>query len=130
MMKDTLEDIKVSDWLMIVSTMKGSSFVLQQVGTTTELVKTASYTFWRNGRSFKMRQKTVLARPATAAEVEQWSTDRRKQEPLGSQARTEQTKPSEEVVLARYLASVSTEEWARLGVAQLRKIRAAFGESK
>jgi hypothetical protein len=34
------------------------------------------------------------------------------------------------VVLARYLASVSAEEWARLGVGQLKKIKAALEKHK
>jgi hypothetical protein len=48
-----LDDINVGDWLMIVSTMKGSSFILQQVTSTTiGLVRTLNYTFRRDGRSF------------------------------------------------------------------------------
>jgi hypothetical protein len=107
-----LDSVKVGDCLLIASTMKGSSVILQQVtSTTTGLVRTLNYTFRRDGRSFSMKQRSLTARPATASEIEAWLSGRRKQEP---QTRTE---PTEEVVLARYLASVSAEEWARLGTA-------------
>lgn len=53
-----LDSVKVGDWLLIASTMKGSSVILQQVtSTTTGLVRTLNYTFRRDGRSFSMKQK-------------------------------------------------------------------------
>ena len=108
---------------MIVSTVKGSSFILQQVtDMTTELVWTRNYTFRRDGRSFSVKQRSVTARPATSTEIENWLSGRKK-------PKTQKlTEPGEEVILARYLASVSAEEWARLGLALLRKIRAALNE--
>ncbi len=110
---------------MIVSTMKGSSFMLQQVTSTTSgLVRTLNYTFRRDGRSFSMKQKSLTAREATANEIERWLSGRKKQE---TQKRTE---PTEEVVLARYLKTVSEAEWMRLGVAELRKIKAALEKSQ
>jgi O-methyltransferase involved in polyketide biosynthesis len=118
-----LDSVKVGDWLMIASTVKGSSFILQQVTSTTSgLVRTLNYSLRRDGRSFSMKQKSLTARLATESEIEAWLSRLRKQEP---QTRTG---PSEEVVLARHLASVSADEWARLGVTQLRKIRAALGK--
>jgi O-methyltransferase involved in polyketide biosynthesis len=118
-----LDDIQIGDWLMIVSTMKGSSYILQQVTSTTSgLVRTRNYTFRRDGRSFSVKQRSVTARLATESEIESWLSGRKKQE---TQKRME---PSEEVVLAQYLAAVSEEEWARLGVAQLKKIKIALNE--
>jgi hypothetical protein len=93
-----LDDINVGDWLMIVSTMKGSSFILQQVTSTTiGLVRTVNYTFRRDGRSFSVKQKSLTARLAQSHEIEAWLSSRKKQETQ------ERTQPSEEVVLARYL---------------------------
>lgn len=87
-----LHDVQVGDWLTIVSTTKGSSFTLRQVtSTTTGLVRTLNYTFWRDGRSFSPKQKSVTARPATATEIEQWLAKRKGQQP--------KSEPSEEVVL-------------------------------
>jgi len=118
-----LNDVQIGDWLMIVSTVKGSSFILQQVNSITSgLVKTRNYTFRRDGRSFSIKQKSVTARPATSTEIENWLAGRKKLETHKG------TEPGEEVILARYLASVSAEEWARLGLALLRKIRAALNE--
>ena len=120
-----LDDIQIGDWLMIVSTMKGSSYILQQVTSMTSgLVRTRNYTFRRDGRSFSVKQRSVTARPATSTEIENWLSGRKKPE---TQKRTE---PSEEVILARYLASVSAEEWARLGMPQLKKIKAPLGKSQ
>jgi O-methyltransferase involved in polyketide biosynthesis len=120
-----LNDIQIGDWLMIVSTMKGSSYIIQQVTSTTSgLVRTLNHTFRRDGRSFSIKQKSLTARPATASEIEAWLSGRKKQE---THKRTE---PSEEVVLARYLASVSAEEWTRLGVAQLKRIKTALEKSR
>ena len=68
-----LHDIEVGDWLVIVSTMKGSSYIIQQVTSTTSgLVRTLNYTFRRDGRSFSIKQKSLTARPATASEIEGW----------------------------------------------------------
>ena len=118
-----LNDVQVGDWLMIVSTVKGSSFILQQVtDMTTGLVWTRNYTFRRDGRSFSVKQRSVTARPATSTEIENWLSGRKKPE---TQKLTE---AGEEVILARYLASVSADEWGKLGLAQLRKIRAALNE--
>jgi hypothetical protein len=118
-----LNDIEVGNWLVIVSTMKGPSHIIQQVTSTTSgLVRTLNYTFRRDGRSFSIKQKSLTTRPATASEIEAWLSGRKKQ---GTQKRTE---PTEEVVLARYLASVSEEGWARLCVAQLKKIKAALNK--
>jgi hypothetical protein len=120
-----LDDINVGDWLIIVSTMKGSSFLLQQVtSTTTGLVRTLNYTFRRDGRSFSIKQKSLTARLAQSHEIEAWLSGRKKQE---TQKRPE---PTEEVVLARYFVSVSEQEWTKLGIAQLRKIRAALERSR
>jgi O-methyltransferase involved in polyketide biosynthesis len=120
-----LDTIQVGDWLVIVSTMKGSSYIIQQVTSTTSgLVRTLNHTFRRDGRSFSIKQKSLTARPATASEIEAWLSGRKKQE---TQTRTQ---PTEEVVLARYLASVSEQEWARLGVGQLKKIKAALEKHK
>jgi hypothetical protein len=116
-----LDDIQIGDWLVIVSTMKGSSFILQQVTSTTSgLVRTLNYTFRRDGRSFSVKQKSLTARSAQSHEIAAWLSARKKQETLKEQ------EPTEEVVLARYLVSVSEQEWARLGVAQLKKIRATL----
>jgi hypothetical protein len=121
-----LDDIQIGDWLMIVSTMKGSSFIVQQVTSTTRgLVRTLNYTFRRDGRAFSTRQKSLTARLATALEVEEWLAGRRKRQE--TQKRTE---PTEEVVLSRHLASVSEQGWRRLGVAQLKKIKAALEKSE
>jgi hypothetical protein len=118
-----LDDIQIGDWLMIVSTMKGSSYILQQVTSTTSgLIRTRNYTFRRDGRSFSVKQRSATVRLATESEIESWLSGRKKQE---TQKRME---PSEEVVLAQYLAAVSEEEWARLGVAQLKKIKIALNE--
>jgi hypothetical protein len=107
--------------LIIVSTMKGSSFLLQQVtSTTTGLVRTLNYTFRRDGRSFSVKQKSLTARLAQSHEIEAWLSGRKKQETQ------KPVEPTEEVVLARYLASVSEQEWERLGLPQLKKIRAAL----
>jgi hypothetical protein len=38
--------------------------------------------------------------------------------------------PNELVVLGRYRASVSTEEWARLGLSQLKKIESVLEKSQ
>ncbi|QNI31416.1 hypothetical protein H7849_20415 [Alloacidobacterium dinghuense] len=117
-----LNNIQIGDWLMIASTIKGSSYLLQQVTSTTSgLVRTLNYTFRRDGRSFSVKQKSVTARLAQSHEIERWLSSRKKQE---TQQRME---PTED--LARHLASVSAEEWARLGVAQLKKIRAALEKS-
>ena len=114
-----LHDIEVGDWLMIVSTVRGSSFILQQVTSTTSgLVRTLNYTFRRDGRSFSVKQKSLTARLAQSHEIEAWLS-RRKSPQLKSDE-------PEEVNLARYLASVSEEEWVKLGVAQLKKVRAAL----
>ena len=121
-----LNDVEVGDWLTIVSTIKGSSFMLRQVTSTTSgLIRTLNFTFRRSdGRAFSTRQKSLTCRRATAAEVEQWlSRD-------GRQERVQQPEPSEDIVLARHLAAVSVEEWARLGVAQLKKIRAMLEKGK
>ncbi len=118
-----LDDIKVGDWLMIVSTSKGSSFILQQVTSTTSgLVRTVNYTFRRDGRSFSVKQKSLTARLAQSHEIETWLYRRK-----SPQLRSDEP---EEVKLARHLASVSAEEWARLGVAQLKKIKAALEKSQ
>jgi O-methyltransferase involved in polyketide biosynthesis len=119
-----LHDAKEGDWLIIISTVKGSSFLLQQVtSTTTGLVRTENYTFWRNGRSFSTKQKSLTARVATATEIEQWLAKRNGQQPKRQQ-QNEAEQP--EIILARYLASVSVQDWARLGVTQLKKIKAAL----
>ena len=119
-----LNDITVGDWLMIASAIRGSSFILQQVTSTTSgFVRTLNYTFRRDGRSFSVKQKSVTARLAQSHEIEKWLSGRKQE----TQKRTE---PSEEVVLARYLASVSEQERARLGVGQLRKIRATVEKSR
>jgi hypothetical protein len=77
-----LDDIQVGDWLMIVSTMKGSSFILQQVTSTTSgLVRTLNYTFRRDGRSFSLKQKSLTARLAQSHEIEGWLSGRKKQDP-------------------------------------------------
>ena len=86
------------------------------------LVRTRDHRFRRDGRSFSVKQKSVTARLATESEIAAWLSGRKKPE---TQKRTE---PNEEVILARYLASVCAEEWTKLGVAQLRKIRAALNE--
>ena len=118
-----LNDVQVGDWLMIVSTVKGSSFILQQVtDMTTGLVWTRNYTFRRDGRSFSVKQRSVTARPATSTEIENWLSGRKKPE---TQKLTE---PGEEVILARYLTSVSEQDWVKLGVTRLKKIRAALNE--
>jgi hypothetical protein len=119
-MNELLDDIQIGDWLAIVSTMKGSSQpVLQQVTSTTSgLVWTRNYTFRRDGRSFSVKQKSLTARPATASEIEARLSGRKKQDI-----------PTEEIILGRYLASVSADEWAKLGVAQLRKVKAALGNN-
>ena len=114
-----LDDIQVGDWLVIVSTMKGSSFILQQViSTTSGLVRTLNYAFGRDGRLFSVKQKSLTARLAQSHEIEAWLSRRKSPQLKGDEP--------EEVKLARYLASVSEEEWARLGVAQVRKIKAAL----
>ena len=116
-----LNDVQIGDWLMIVSTVKGSSFILQQVNSITSgLVKTRNYTFRRDGRSFSIKQKSMTARPATSTEIENWLSSRKKPETQKA------TEPGEEIILARYLSSVSAEEWARLGVTQLKKIKAVL----
>lgn len=76
-----LDDIQIGDWLMIVSTMKGSSYILQQVTSMTSgLVRTRNYTFRRDGRSFSVKQRSVTARPATSTEIENWLSGRKKPE--------------------------------------------------
>ena len=123
LLMSALDDVQVGEWLAIVSTVKGSSYILQQVTfMTSGLVRTRNYTFRRDGRSFSVKQRSVTARLATESEIEAWLSGRTKPE---TRKRTE---PKEEVILARYLASVSAEEWARLGLALLRKIRAALNE--
>ena len=102
--------VGIGEWLMIVSTVKGSGFLLQQVtSTTTGLVRTDNYTFWRNGRSFSPKQKSLTACPATTREIEAWLSGRKKPETQKA------PEPREEVTLARYLASVREDEWVRLG---------------
>jgi hypothetical protein len=84
-MNEPLEDSQIGDWLIIVSTMRGSSFLLQQVTSTTPgLVRTLNYTFRRDGRSFSMKQKSLTARLATASEIEAWLSGRRKPEKMRS----------------------------------------------
>jgi hypothetical protein len=123
-----LNDIQIGDWLMIVSTVKGSSFILQQVtSTTTGLVRTMNYTFRRDGRSFSLKQRSLTARLAQSHEIEAWLSGRKR--PAKQQEAQKREEPSEEVVLAGYLMSVSEQEWARLGVAQLKKIKAALEKS-
>lgn len=134
-LSSVLNDVNVGDWLTIVSTIKGSSFILQQVTSTTSgLVRTLNYTFRRDGRSFSMKLKSLLARPATANEIEQWTVRLKKREskpgPTQTTESQPQEQPSEDVVLARYLTTVTQDQWLRLGVTQLKKIRAVLGESK
>ena len=118
-----LHDIKVGDWLMIVSTIKGSTFLLQQVTSVTSgLVRTQNHTFRRDGRAFSTRYKSLTARPATASEIEAWLARNKRdgtQKPVS-------TEPSEDVLLARYLTSVSESDWLKLGLPQLRNIKTAF----
>jgi hypothetical protein len=127
--KSELNDIEVGDWLAFVSTSKASDPVLQQVTVVTNgLVKTKNYTFRKDGRAFLTRYRSLTARPATEAEIEKWL----------SRQKTQQTKsqPNDEhdyrpdVVLARCLASVSADEWLQLGLAQLKKIKAALEKSE
>jgi hypothetical protein len=67
-----LDSIQIGDWLVIVSTMKGSSFILPQVTSTTNgLVRTLNYTFRRDGRSFSVKQRGLTARLARSHEIEQ-----------------------------------------------------------
>ncbi len=76
-----LDDTQTGDWLVIVSTMKGSSYILQQVTSTTiGLVKTRNYTFRKDGRSFSVKQKSLTARLAQSHEIEAWLSGRKKQE--------------------------------------------------
>lgn len=86
-------------------------------------MKTQNYTFRKDGRAFFNYYKTLTARPATDAEIEKWLS-RQKKHVTKRQQSSDDEPPA--VVLARYLASVNAEEWARLGMAQLKKIRAAL----
>lgn len=119
-----LDDIKVGDWLAIVSTTmasKSSAPVLQRAtAVTVGLVKTKNYTFRRDGRAFYAHYKSLTARPATETEIEKWQSRQKKQD----------TPQSEDVVLARYLALVSVDEWMKLGLPQLRRIKAALEKSQ
>lgn len=123
-----LNGVEVGDWVTIVSTIKGSTFMLQQVTSVTSgLVKTQNYTFFRrDGRAFSTRQKSLTCRRATDSEIEQWLSRHGKQHARSQSNGDEQP----EILLARYLKSVSEEGWAPLGVAQLKKIRAALERSQ
>ena len=122
-----LNDVTTGDWLAIVSTGKASDLQLRQVtAVTTGLVKTLNYTFWRDGRAFGNHYKGLKARPASADEIEKWLSRQGKQQ---TKTQSNVDEPPE-VTLARYLTGVSVEDWARLGVSQLKKIKAALDALK
>jgi hypothetical protein len=104
--------------------------MLRQVTSTTSgLIRTLNYTFRRSdGRAFSTRQKSLTCRRANTAEIETWLSRQGKQDAV-QQPQPDVT-PSEDVVLARYLATVSVEEWTQLGVAQLKKIKAVLEKSR
>lgn len=55
-----LDDIRVGDWLAIVSTSKVSGHLLQQVtAVTAGLVKTKNYAFRKDGRAFFQHYKNL-----------------------------------------------------------------------
>ena len=71
LLMSALDDVQVGEWLAIVSTVKGSSYILQQVTSMTSgLVRTRNYTFRRDGHSFSVKQRSVTARLATESEIE------------------------------------------------------------